>query len=157
MGRPKVYVVHLSDAEREQLTGLVHKGKAPARVIQRAYTLLLSDEGKTDEGIAEVLHCSATTVRNRRERYASGGLEAVLWERARPGAQPRLDARGEAALVTLACSSPPEGRAHWTMQLLADRLVRLEVVEAISDETVRRVLKKTPSSRGRSAAGASGR
>ena len=84
-----------------------------------------------------------------RKRFVEDGLEAALSEQPRPGGQRKLDGQQEAFLIALACSTPPEGRACWTMQLLADRLVELQVVEAISDETVRRTLKKTSSSRGR--------
>ena len=100
-------------------------------------------KGKTDRLIADLLQGTPETVRNIRKRFATEGLEAALQERPRPGAQPKLDGKQEALLVALACSAPPEGREHWTMHLLADRLVELEAVESISDETVRRVLKKT--------------
>ncbi|RKY62069.1 MAG: hypothetical protein DRP95_02040 [Candidatus Latescibacterota bacterium] len=96
-------------------------------------------------------------MRNIRKRFAEEGLEAALNERPHPGAKPKLDGKQEAFLVALACSDPPEGREHWTMQLLADRLVELGVVESISDETVRRVLKKTTSSPGRKDSGVSAR
>lgn len=142
-GRPKEYRVQLSPDERQHLLDVVRKGRARARVIQRAHALLLSDAGRTDEGIADVLQCVAQTVRNLRKRFTEDGLEGALYDRPRPGAQPKLDGKGEAVLVALACSDPPEGREHWTMQLLADRLVELELVDAISDETVRRTLKKT--------------
>jgi hypothetical protein len=94
-------------------------------------------------------------VRKLRKRFSEQGLEAALRERPRPGAVPKLRGKPEAFLIALTCSDPPQGREHWTMQLLADRLVELEWVDSISDETVRRVLKKTHSSRGRSSTGAS--
>lgn len=157
MGRPKRWVVRLSEEERARLLDLVRKGKAKARMINRAHAFLLSDEGNTDEEIAEALQVHPQTVRNRRKHFAQEGLEAALDERPRPGAEPKLDAKGEATLIALACSEAPEGREHWTMQLLADWLVELKVVESLSDETVRRTLKKTGSSRGRSSTGASRR
>jgi transposase len=89
-----------------------------------------------------------STVERVRERFVEEGLEAALSERPRPGARRELDSRQEAYLVALASSDPPEGKKHWSMQLLADRLVELEIVEEISDETVRRTLKRGPSSRG---------
>jgi len=154
MGRPKRWVVRLSEAERTRLRDLASKGKTKARTVNRAHAFLLSEGGKTDEQIAEALQVHPTTIRNWRKHLAEEGLEAALDERPRPGAAPKLDARGETTLIALACSDAPEGREHWTMQLLADKVVELGVVASISDETVRRVLKKTRSSRGRSGTGA---
>lgn len=140
--------VVLSEQERAKLESLVRKGKAPARQISRAQILLHLAEGKPDTVVARAVRCHANTVRRLRRRFAGEGLESTLNERPRPGATPKLDGKGEAFLVALACSAPPEGQSKWTMQLLADRLVTLSVVDDISDETVRRVLKKTSSSRG---------
>jgi len=154
MPRPKKYVVELTEEQRSYLLELIRKGEAKARMLTRARILLLSAEGRTDKFVASVLKVNPQTVRNIRKRFAEEGLEAALRERPRPGAQPKLDAKGEAFLIALACSDPPEGREHWTMQLLADRLVELGVVDSISDETVRRVLKKTNSSPGRRSSGA---
>ncbi len=154
MSRPKTYVVTLTDEQRAHVLALLKKGAAKARMLTRARILLFSAEGKTDRLIADLLQVTPETVRNVRKRFATEGLEAALQERPRPGAQPKLDSKQEALLVALACSAPPEGREHWTMHLLADRLVELEVVESISDEPVRRVLKKTNSSPGRSSSGA---
>jgi transposase len=108
----------------------------------------LADEGAKDEAIAESLHVSVPTVRRTRQRFAKESLDDALSERPRPGAKRKLDGKGEAFLVALACSDAPEGREHWTMQLLTDRLVQLELVDSISDETVRRVLKKGTSNPG---------
>jgi transposase len=125
--------------------------------LTRARILLLSDGGKTDAQIAEALGIGRSTVERTRQKYAQEGLEVALSEKPRPGAKPKLDERQRAYLVALACSEPPQGREHWTMQLLADRLVELGMVEEISDETVRRTLKKTRSSRGRRNTGVSPR
>lgn len=144
----KKYIVALSDAERAQLRTLIRKGTASARTIARAHVLLLADEGHTDAHIAASVHVGTTTVERLRKRYVEAGLTAALAERPRPGSQPKLDGKQAALLVALACSEPPEQRPRWTMQLLADRLVAIGAVDAISDETVRRVLKKTSSSRG---------
>lgn len=149
MPRPKKHVVELTDEQRSSLLDLLKKGEAKARMLIRARILLLSAEGKTDRWIADALKVNPQTVRNIRKRFAEEGLEAALQERPRPGARPKLDGKQEAFLIALACSEPPEGREHWTMQLLADRLVELGIVASISDETVRRVLKKTTSSPGR--------
>ncbi len=144
----KKYVVTLPDAERTQLRTLLRKGQHAARTLTRAQVLVLADEGQADEPIARTVHVTAMTVHRLRKRYCEDGLAATLGERPRPGATPKLDGKQEAFLVALACSEPPEDRPTWTMQLLADRLVAIGVVDTISDETVRRVLKKTTSSHG---------
>lgn len=153
----KKYEVQLSDEERAYLLSWVKQGQAKARMILRAHAFLLSEEGKTDEEIARVLRVSRGTLYNWRKRLAQEGLAAALHDHPRPGARRKLDPKGEATLIALACSDAPEGREHWTMQLLADKLVELSLVESISDETVRRTLKKTGSSRGRRNTGASPR
>lgn len=144
----KKYVVRLSDDERSQLRALLRKGTLSARTLTRAQVLLLADEGQTDQQIAANIHVGTTTVERLRRRYTAEGLPAALHERPRPGSTPKLDGKQEALLVALACSEPPQDRTSWTMQLLADRLVAIGAVETISDETVRRVLKKTTLSRG---------
>jgi transposase len=146
----KKYVVDLSKEEKERLEELTSKGQSAARRIRRAQILLLADEGLKDKEIARVLSAAVTTVERVRKRFVEEGLEAALSERPRIGGalRRRLDGKGEAYLVALACSEPPEGRERWTMQLLADRLVEVGAVEEISDETVRRALKKGTLSRG---------
>ena len=141
----KKYVVDLSREERERLEGLTSKGRSAARKIRRGRILLLADEGLKDKEIAEALNAAVSTVERVRKRFVEEGLEAALSERPRIGGalQRKLDGKGEAYLVALACSEPPEERERWTMQLLADRLV-----EEISNETVRRSLKKGTLSRG---------
>ena len=142
------WIVDLSEGERGELQALLRKGRASARRLTRARILLLTAEDRADEEVAAVLHTSRSTVERVRRRFVEHGLEAALSERARPGAVPKLDERGQATLIALACSKPPEGRATWTMQLLADELVVRRVVPSISDEAVRRTLKKTASSHG---------
>ena len=149
----KLYRVDLSEQERTSLLALIQKGKAAARKVRRAHLLLLAAEGQSDRQIAAALHTGTATVERLRKRFVEEGLEAALSEKARPGARRKLDGKQEAFLVALTCSAPPQGRRCWTMQLLADRLVELGLVEAISDETVRRRLKQTNSSRGSSRAG----
>jgi transposase len=144
----KRYLVALSDDERTHLLALTRKGTSAARTLRRAQILLLVDEGATDATIAASVHVGAATVARTRRKFAEGGLQRALTERPRPGRERRLDGRQEAHLVALACSQPPDGRKDWTMQLLADRLMTLGVVATISDETVRRVLKKGGSNRG---------
>jgi DNA-binding CsgD family transcriptional regulator len=152
MGRKQTYPVQLSEEEREQLRTMSRTGKQSARVMQRAQILLWSDAGKPDKDIIELLGCAAMTVSSTRERWVK---EKRLEDLPRKGSNPMLDGKQESLLIALACSDAPEGRAEWTMQLLADRLVELKVVDSISDETVRRTLKKTSSSRGKKHSGAS--
>ncbi len=156
MPRPKLHRVELSDSDRQRLHDLINKGHASARVIRRAHVLLLAAEDKEDKDVAAALHLNAQTVYQLRKRFALEGLEATLFDKPRLGSKPMLDGKQEALLVALACSQPDE-RESWTMQLLADKLVELKVVDAISDETVRRTLKKTSLNRGKSSSGASAR
>ncbi len=144
----KKYVVDLDERERDRLEQLTTKGKSGARRIRRARILLLADEGRIDKEIASFLGAAVTTVERVRRRFVEEGLEAALSERPRPGAARKLDGRQEAFLMALACSDTPEGRGEWSMRMLADRLVDLDVVEEISDETVRRTLKRGVSNRG---------
>jgi transposase len=148
------YVVLLSAGEREQLQQLLTAGTAPARKLTHARILLKADRSPTgpgwvDERIAEAVEVSQPTISRVRKQYVEQGLEAALNRRApRRDYVRKLDGAGEAQLIALACSQPPAGRAEWTLRLLADRLVELAVVEALSYQTVRRTLKKTHSSRG---------
>ena len=134
--------MQLSTHQRSQLYALIQKGRASARTVRRAYTLLLADEQQPAAVIATMLHTSGVTVTLTCKRYLTAGLEAALYDRPRPGARRELDGRQEAHLVALACRAPPAGRECWSLRLLADRLVELGVVENLSDATVRRVLKK---------------
>lgn len=138
----KKYVVHLDAGERAELLALTRRGKASARRIRRALVLLAADDGDKDEQIVTKLRVGLRTVEALRKRCVEEGLEAALKDRPRPGKTPLLDGHQTAHLIALTCSTPPPGRAQWTMKLLADKLVELKVVESISDETVRRVLKK---------------
>jgi transposase len=151
----KKYLVTLTAEEREWLTGLVSAGRRSALTITRARILLKADQADggpawDDARIAEALDCGARTVERVRRRFVERGPEAALSRQPqqRPSRQRKLDGRAEARLIAVACSPPPQGRKEWTMRLLADKLVELEVVGEVSDETVRRVLKKTSSSRG---------
>jgi hypothetical protein len=156
MPKPKTHQVVLSDDERRRLVDFTTSGIASAREIRRARILLLAGEDRLDAAVADAVGCCVATVGRVRRRCAAEGAEAALVDRPRPGAAPLLDGKAEAVLVALACTAPPEERDAWTMQLLADRLVALDVVDRISDETVRRTLKKTTSSRGSAPSGASG-
>ena len=139
----KIYIVDLTKEERTQLLEFIKSGKQSARKLNRARILLLADEGKADGEIAEALHTGTASVQRTRQRFVEGNLEGALNERPRPGGQKKLDEKGEAILETLAHSQPPEGRKRWTLQLLADRLIQLKVVDSISYETVRQELKKS--------------
>jgi transposase len=139
----KKYIVTLMDDERTQLLALTKRGKVAARRLTRAHILLQADTGLSDETMAQALHIGPATVERIRKRFVEKGLEAALTERPRPGGQRKLDGKQETFLIALACSIPPAGRICWTMQLLADHLVALQVVDTIADETVRRTLKKT--------------
>ena len=157
------YRVFLDDVQRAELRTLVGSGSAPARMLTRARILPKADHGAggpgwSDAAIAGALDVGATTVLNVRKRFVAEGLRPAL-ERKRPDRvyERRLDGRQEAHLVALACGAPPDGSARWTLRLLADELVRLEVVEAVSHETVRRTLKKTTSSPGGASSGSSPR
>ncbi len=148
------YRVVLSEEQRAHLRTLVGSGVAPARMLTRARILLKADHGEggpgwSDAAVAGALDVNPSTVLRVRRQFAADGLEATL-TRKRPDRvyERALDGSGEAHLVALACSAPPDGQAQWSLQLLADELVRLEVVETISYETVRQTLKKTPSSPG---------
>lgn len=149
------YIVDLTAAEYDYLYHLIKQGNPAARHVARSHSLLHAAEGATDEEIADLLRVGLSTVHRTRQRFVEEGLCRALTEHRRPGLRPKLDGHQEAFLVALACSAPPAGHARWTMQLLADRLIELQVVEAVSDETVRRLLKKTISNRGSSNGGAS--
>jgi transposase len=139
----KIYVVDLSEEEKDELKSLTKKGKTSARKLNRARVLLLANQGETDKQIAKAVGVGTSTVERIRKRFVEGGgLEEALNERPRPGGERTLDGKQEAYLLALACSDPPRGKKQWTMQLLADRLVELEVVDSLSDETVRRTLKR---------------
>lgn len=144
----KKYIVRLTEEERKRLTGMVTKGRTNAQKIRRGQVLLKVDaDGPnwTDEQTAEVFGMRANTVADIRERFVEGGLDRAL-ERKEPDEPPRrrkLDGAGEARLIAMACGEPPEGRARWTLRLLAGQLVELAIVDGISHETVRQTLKKT--------------
>lgn len=162
MGGKKLYQVFLCLRDRKQLQALVHKGVQKARVINRARILLMADqkvkEGcKADHEISKALGVSLRMVAATREKYSRFGLRQALAEKPRSGHPPKLSGKGEALLTTIACTDAPQGRSRWTLRLLADKLVELKEVESIAHETVRRVLKKTTSSRGRRSSGALGK
>lgn len=151
----KKYVVELLPEERSSLEALTRRGSTSARRLKRALVLLAADEGDKDQEIAAKARVHVTTIEKIRKRFVEEGLEAALSEHPRPGKPRLLDGRQEPYLIALACSSPPAGHATWTMQLLADGLVELQVVDSISDETVRRTLKRGTSNPGSTSSGVS--
>jgi transposase len=151
----KKYKVTLTAEERNSLQDLIAAGKASAQKLAHARILLKADAAPDgpawpDARIAEAVEVNVTTVERVRERFVEHGLDAALdrKKQARPSRPRKLDGQAEARLVALACSEPPPGRDRWTLRLLADQLVELEVVDTVSTEAVRQVLKKTSSSRG---------
>jgi transposase len=152
MGKEAKFVVRLNDAERQSLQGLLAGKRVAADKILRARILLKADvDGPawSDPEIAEAFNVGSSTIHRLRQRLVEEGLDAALVRR--PSTQQRLkkiDGATEAHLIAIACGSPPEGRAGWTLQLLADKLVELQLVESITGETVRKTLKKTNSSLG---------
>ena len=147
------YRVALAEEQESRVRSIVRQGKHAARKIRRARSLLHSHEGMAGTRVADLLNVHPNSVYRTRRLFVTEGLDAALEEGPRPGQPRRLDGRGEVILIALACSPPPEGNAVWTMQLLADGLVEMGVVESISDETVRRTLKKGISSHGCTSSG----
>jgi hypothetical protein len=151
--KPK-YVVTLTGSERSQLKELISSGEASARQIRRAYILLKSDSSAGGpnwgyQAICEAYEVSSPTVYNVRKNYVAGGLKrAILRKKPERVYERRLDGEGEAHLIAMACSEAPDGYERWSLRLLQDRMIRLEIVENISHETIRQTLKKTSSSLG---------
>ena len=143
--------MRLSEEQRGKLEELTRRGTISVRKYKRARVLLLADENsehgrKNDREVAELVDASLSTVHRVRRRFAEEGLEASLNEKSRPGKPRTFDGKDRAAVIALACSEPPAGHARWSLRLLADKLVELEIVDSISHRTVRDILKKTSSS-----------
>jgi putative transposase len=143
VSRKKLYGVKLKEEDRDELIRYLRRGSSSARSQTRARILLLADEDRDDNEISEALKVSKSTANRIRKRYCEGGLDLALHEKARNGAPLKIDARIDAQLTLLACSEPPDGRSKWTVRLLADKLVEMEVVDSISHMSVHRLLKKT--------------
>jgi transposase len=151
----KKYRVTLTTEERESLAALIATGEAAAKKLTHARILLKADQaeggpGWIDDRIAEAVDVSVATIERVRQRFVEQGLELALVRKTQdqPSRQRKLDGAGEARLIALACSKAPRGRVAWTLQMLADELVELKVVDSICPETVRQTLQKTNSSRG---------
>ena len=145
----KQFLVQLSAHQRVRLQGIIRSGKHKARKITRCRILLLADgpNGKTDEEISDVLDVCLATIFNIRRRYSQEGLERAIGEGTRSGQPPKFKGRAAAKITAIACSTPPDGQARWTLRLLADRIVELKIVDSISHQSVSNILKKTNSNR----------
>ncbi len=154
---PKKNKVVLRSDQRKKLLTFIKTGHRKAREILYAHVLLKSAQGWTDEQIAQAFDVSTDTVQRIRARFARSGLKAALREKPRPGAPRQLTTEQETHLIALACSKPPMGHARWTVRLLAEEAVKRRIVSGLSPETLRQILKKTPSSLGNSKAGAEAR
>ncbi len=141
----KSHRVKLSKDERQHLQKIVESGKDKARKITRCRVLLLADEakGKTDEEISDALGVCLTTIFNIRRRYHQGGLERAIQEAPRSGQPPKFNGKSMAKITAIACSKPPEGHARWSLRLLADHIIELDIVESISHQSIKNILKKT--------------
>jgi transposase len=138
------YEIELTQQERDFLTKLVSKGKESARTIKRANILLLSNGGKTDKELCQILNTSTGTTERTRKKFVQEGLNVAIYEKDRPGAPIKVDGRVEAQIIAKACSNPPEGRSEWSLRLLTSNLIELD----ISYGTVRNTLKKMRLNRG---------
>ena len=153
----KKYIVNLAELEKAELEALTTRGSTSARRLKRALILLAAADGDTYDAIATRVRVHPNTVSRICKRFCQESLKASLTERSRPGHARKLAGPEEALVIALACTDAPEGRKVWTMQLLADRMVELKVVESISDDTVRRVLRRGTSNPGNAKSGASRR
>ena len=139
----KKYIVKLSPEEREDLQAMIASGKHSAKKVLRGRVLLKADDSWADREIAEALEIHVITIERMRQQFVEEGFESFMTRRkSRRKYLRKLDGKQEAQLTTISCSQPPEGRARWTLRLLADRMVQLDYVESVSHETVRQVLKK---------------
>lgn len=135
--------IHLKVKDRKRLNEIVKKGETKARKITRCHILLLSDKKETNGKISRILDIALLTIRRIQQRYVENGLESAIEERPRSGKPPKFSGKQQAKITALACSTPPEGRSRWTLRLLADKVVELELVDDISYKTVGEILKKT--------------
>lgn len=142
MSRKTIFVVKLTDRDREYLNNFIRRGKASARSLTRARILLMADEGYSNKEIVKALRVTRPTVNRIRKVYCQEGLNSAINEKPRSGAPPKIDGTIEAQVTLLACSEPPEGRSRWTLQLLADKIVELEAIDSISAMSIQRILKK---------------
>ena len=157
MSRKTIFVVNLTDEDRAYLNRLIRRGKTSARSLTRARILLMADEGYSNKEIVEILKTTKPTIVQIKKRYSQEGLDSAINEKPRSGAPIKIDGTIEAQVTLIACSEPPEGRSSWTLQLIADKLVELEVIDSISAMSIQRTLKKVRPSHGRKSDGVSAR
>lgn len=136
------YKINLTEEEKETLTAIVNKGKHTSKEIARAQVLLLTDRGMKEVEIAQILNICKATVNNTKRRYWQEGM-LIVKEKPKSGRPKILDGPMQARLIAIACSKPPEGHIRWTMELLSNEMVQLNVIDSIADNTVWRYLKKT--------------
>ena len=149
MSRKTIFVVNLADEDRAYLNRLIRRGKTSARSLTRVRILLMADEGYSNKEIVEILKTTKPTIVQIKKRYSQEGLDSAINEKPRSGAPIKIDGTIEAQVTLIACSEPPEGRSSWTLQLIADKLVELEVVDSISAMSIQRTLKKVKPSPGK--------
>lgn len=147
--------VELSQDERDHLFAIIHKGVRNVRVVTRARILTKLDQGRSNQEICLALDVTLPTILKTRNRYIEGGLESALGERPRLGSKPKLDEKQAAMITAIACSEAPDGHCHWTLRMLGAKIVELGFAKSYSHESVRKLLKKTNSSLGKSKSGAS--
>ena len=157
MSRKTIFVVNLTDEDRAYLNRLIRRGKTSARSLTRVRILLMADEGYSNKEIVEILKTTKPTIVQIKKRYSQEGLDSAINEKPRSGAPIKIDGTIEAQVTLIACSEPPEGRSSWTLQLIADKLVELEVIDSISAMSIQRTLKKVRPSHGRKSDGVSAR
>ena len=155
MSRPQKFTVNLTPTQLAHLTDLTQRGKLSARVMTRARILLLTHAGRTNEAIRDALGVSLATVINIRRKFCTAGLDQALYDAPRPGRPAKFDGKDRAAITSLACSAAPKGYARWSLRLLADRAVELDLVDEIARSSVFYILKKTKSPHTANASGAS--
>jgi transposase len=138
----KKYIVHLNEEDRGFLQQFTSTGKRSAREFLRGMILLLADKGKTDEEIHEILNVSTCTIQRTRQKYATDGLDSALHELPRPGQPKKLSSAQEQQIIAIACSTAPEGRSHWTLELLKEEAINRGIVDEISTGPIRILLKE---------------
>lgn len=139
----KKHSINLESEQKNVLLDIVKKGKASARIIRRAHTVLMASDGHSDEIIAKTLHISIPTVERTRKQFCLDSLSVTLRERPRSGQPPKITSTAEAYLIATTCSDAPDGNARWTLKMLADKLISLEIIDSVSTNTIGRTLKKT--------------
>jgi transposase len=139
----KKHHINLESEQKKELLDIVTKGKASARIIRRAHTVLMASEGQSDEMIAKTLHISIPTVERTRKQFCLDSKSVNLVDRPRSGKPPKITSTAEAYLIATTCSDAPEGFVRWTLKMLADKLVSLEIIDSVSTNTIGRTLKKT--------------